>query len=59
VKDDLTIRRSTAGNEFFVAIKTEEDWDDDLTNSENSHFVPRILNLTLTAETESGEYTDF
>ena len=46
VKGDLTVTRSTAGNVFYVAIKTEED---DYT------LEPSSLDLTLTAETENGE----
>ena len=48
MKGGLTITRSTAGNVFYVAIKTEEA---DYT------LEPSSLNLTLTAETENGNYT--
>lgn len=47
-KGALTITHSTAGNVFYVAIRTEED---DYT------LKPSSLNLTLTAETENGNYT--
>lgn len=39
---DITVTRATAGSEFFVAIKTEEDYV-------GEDLVPRSLDLTLTA----------
>ena len=49
-KGDITVTRSTAGSEFFVAIKTEEDYVD-------PNLVPSSLNLTLTATDDTDIYT--
>ena len=45
---DITVTRATAGSEFFVAIKTEEDYD-------GEYLVPRSLDLTLTATGEDND----
>ena len=45
---DITVTRATAGSEFFVAIKTEEDY-------EGEDLVPRSLDLTLTATGEDND----
>ena len=47
---DITVTRSTAGSEFYVAIKTEEDYVE-------PNLVPSSLNLTLTATDDTDIYT--
>lgn len=49
---DITVTRSTAGSEFFVAIKTEEDYVE-------PNLVPSSLNLTLTAIGEDNDIYSF
>ena len=47
---DIVVTRSTAGSEFYVAIKTEEDYVE-------PNLVPSSLNLTLTATDDTDIYT--